>query len=84
MEESKEQKQIVFYKKAAMNLTESNFKLQATIEDFKYFIEAQKNICSLAITACGTDEKSAFIYKKYRQLFENKLKELDIEKILLA
>lgn len=76
-------KQIEFFKKAATNLTGTNFILQNAISEFEKYTKEQISLCSLAITACGTDEKSAYVHRLYRDKFKDKLKDFDIEKILL-
>lgn len=82
LEIKKLQKQVEFYKNAATNLTGSNFILQHAISEFEKYINKEISYCSLAIMACGTDEKTAFVYRKYRDNFRKKLKDLNIEKIL--
>ena len=76
-------RQVEFFKKAATNLTGTNLILQHAISEFEKYINEQISLCSLAITACGTDEKSAYVHRLYRDKLKDKLKDLDIEKIIL-
>lgn len=80
---TKEEKQVNFFKKAAINLTENNFILQHAISEFKKYLENEISLCSLAITACGVDAESAHVHRLYRERFKEKLKDCDIEKIIL-
>ena len=44
--------------------------------EFIKWLEDQVSLCSLAITACGTDENAIYVYKLYRKRFRNKIEEL--------
>jgi hypothetical protein len=40
------------------------------------WLKAEKSLSSLAIIACGTDERSKYVHKLYKDTFEKKLAEL--------
>jgi len=48
-------------------------------KEFIDWLEDQISLCSLAITACGTDKGSAYVHHIYRNSFRKKADELKQE-----